>query len=135
MRDEGETKIAVQHMVDINGVLHGERLVETVFGKKPCVALRVDAALAGQRLNGIAGNEMDENEGDEREPDESGNDEADPGEDEAKHGAPLPAIFYAPTPSPTSPSRRSAAGPTLSAPGGGEGGGEVGVAKMIASLT
>src|SRR5581483_5449964 len=85
MRDERETEIAVQHVADIDGVLHGKRLVEAVFGEETRMALGIDAAFARKRLDGVAGNEMDENERDEREPDEGRNDEADAGENEAQH--------------------------------------------------
>ena len=79
------TKLAVQHAGDIDGVLHHDRAVEAVFVAQLLVAHRVDAALAGERLDRVAGDQADEEKGQQGDPEEGRDDQADPCGDKAQH--------------------------------------------------
>ena len=63
--DDRSAEIAVQHAAEIDAVLHQHRPVEAELVAQALVALRVDAALAGQRLDRIAGDQTDEEEGEQ----------------------------------------------------------------------
>ena len=78
-------EIAVQHVPDIDAVLHEDRLIEAVFLAQLRVPDRIDAALAGHRLDRIAGDEADEKEGEKGDPDEGRDHQADAGQDKAEH--------------------------------------------------
>jgi hypothetical protein len=75
LRDHRLAEIAVQHARDVDAVLHEHRLVEPVLLQERLVAHRIDAALAGHRLDRIARHQADEEKGEQRHADERGHDE------------------------------------------------------------
>ena len=77
----------MQQSPDINAVLHENGLVEAIFLAQLLVTHGIDAALAGEGLDRVSGNEADQEESDQRDPDEGRDDEADAGQNEPEHCA------------------------------------------------
>ncbi len=75
----------MQHAPDVDAVLDEHRPIEPVFLEQRLVPRGVDAALAGHRLDRVAGHDPDQEEREQRHPEKGRNDEADPGEQEAQH--------------------------------------------------
>ena len=85
LRDHRLAEVAVQHAADVDAVLHEHRAVEPVFLEQLRVALGVDAALAGHRLDRVARHQADQEEREQRHADERRDDETQPGQQEAEH--------------------------------------------------
>src|SRR5216684_6316167 len=85
MGDQRASEIAAEDMADVCEILDIERAVEAVLVQQLLVTLRGNAALARQRLDGIAGNGVDQQEREQRDPDKGRDDQSQPGEDETQH--------------------------------------------------
>src|SRR3977135_1266587 len=68
MGDQRASEIARQDVTDVGEVLYIEGTGEAVLVQQLLVALRGDAALARQRLDGIAGDGVDQQEREQRDP-------------------------------------------------------------------
>ena len=75
----------MQHAHEIDPVLDEDRPIEAVFDPQLLEALRVDAALARERLDRIAGHEANEEKGQHGDSEKGRNDEADACQDESEH--------------------------------------------------
>ena len=86
LRDQRFAQVAMQHPPDVDTVLHQHGPVQAVFLEQLRVPRGVDAALAGQRLDRVAGHQPDQEERQQRHPDEGRDDQRQARENETKHG-------------------------------------------------
>ncbi len=75
----------MQDLSDVARVLHRKRTVQPEFVQQPRATRGVHAALAGNVLDRVARNEMDQRKRQQRDADERRDDQREAAEDEAEH--------------------------------------------------
>jgi hypothetical protein len=86
--DDRLAQVALQHLAQEAEVLLPQRPVETHLVQQPGVARRIDAALADQQLDGIAGDQANKGERRRRNPEEGGHEHEQAGRDKTEHVPP-----------------------------------------------